>query len=291
MLTENGAANAKQERDKIFSNYVENNCIEIYVDYNNKLSDDQIQSVLDGKTEEVRLSIEDDYAQDVDSSRYYWEIMADELKVDKQEIMDWLQDEGFYPSAYLDDTSWSQLLGNSRTYITGTMWNVEFNFNGWAYGQPLTYSDVKDALKVLNVNPAEFKALRTGGSATSGEGQFRGYFPNMPKREAAVNIKDLYDNLIALYDGVLNFCLSDLAEAAEVLQGDSKYVTFKAGTNIVMYQFGNGAGITDAKLIKDVTVKRSEIEFRNDGVAKYGIQECYGFVSSFWSSGGMRDGK
>lgn len=290
-IAEKGVSDAKLNKYPIFAEYVENHGVDIYVDYRDELNNSQIDMILDGKIEDVRDEIVENYYMNMERDDYYWQEMADELEVDIEEINDWLSDEGFWPSVGLSDYDWKRILRNTSVHVSATMWNAEFRFDNWAYGRPIEYEDVKGALKVLGINPAEFKALRSGGSRTSGDGQFKGYFPKMPNRVSAVKVSELYDNMCVLYNGVLNFCLGDLEEVSEVLNSDSKYITFKSGTNIVMYDFMNGAGITEVELTKDVTVKRSEVEFRNDGNNRYGVQECYGFVDSYWKEGGVRNGK
>ena len=111
----------------------------------------------------------------------------------------------------------------------------------------------------------------------------------MPNRKPAVDVNELRGNMIVLYDGVLNFCLGDLAQVAEVASGETKNITFKAGTNVVMYDFGNGAGITEVQLKEDVTIPRKKVEFKNDNESRYGIQSCYGFVHSYWTEGSVEN--
>lgn len=277
----------KHIEDKMVE-YVENHPVEIYVDYRDELSDKQVDEILAGRADGVREEIEMDYYDEEYS--YYWEEMRQELGCSKDDVNDWLENDGFYPSHDLTDSGWRQLIRNTSVCITATVWDAEWNFNNWSCGGPVNYSDVKTALKVLGVNPLEFKKLMSGGSMSGGD-SLKGWFPDMPDREAKVNAKDLWDNLIVLYDGVLNFCLGDLEDVIEVLKDDSKNIIINKGTNVVMYDFCNGAGITEVKLIGNVTIPRKMVEFKNDKNNKYGIQECYGFVHSYWEEGSIRNEK
>lgn len=274
--------------------YIEDNPLEVYVDYRDELSDKQMEQVLAGNSDEVRCDIEmnyDTYSEGEELS-YYKDEMSTALDISIEDIDRWFDGpDSFYPGYNLDDHDWSRLLRNSKTYITATVEEACWNFNNWAYGYPLEYGDVKEALKLLNVNPKEFRDLATGGSMTSGPGKVKGYFPNMPQREAAVDIKDLYDNMCSLYDGQMSFCLADLEEAAEVGSSDSKNIVFKKGTNVVMYNFGCGAGITEVELIKDVTIPRKMVDIDLDSSYAYGIQDCYGFTHDYWEKGGIQNGK
>lgn len=280
----------KTIEDKI-AEYVENNPVDIYVDYRDELSEEQVELILDGKPEEARDDVvEQAYGWDDDLS-YYWEQCRDETGASQDDIDDWLaSDEGFYPGYYLTDYDWKKLLSNTEVYIDGIIWDAEFNFNNWAYGGPVNYSDVKDTLKLLGINPYEFKKLKTGSSLSGGD-KLKGYFPDMPNRVPVINPSDLWDNLITLYDGVLTFCFGNLEELAEVCASDSKNITIKKGTNIVIYEFGGGAGVTETQLIADLTIPRKMIEFKNDKDYRYGIQECYGFVNSFWKEGSVHNAK
>lgn len=282
----------KTIEDKI-AEYVENNGIEIYVDYNDSLSEAQVDSILEGKAYEVRDEIEmeyDRYSDGVDL-QYYWEECREATGASQEDIDGWLEKDGFYPSDGLSDYDWKKLLNYTHVNIVGIVWDAEFNFNNWAYAGPVNYSDVKESLKILGVNPLDFKRHLTGGSMTSGPGKLRGYFPDMPNRVPKVEVKDLYDNMCSLYDGVMHFCFGDLEEIAEVLASDSKNVTIKKGTNVVFYDRGNGAGITEVELIGDITIPRKMLEFRNDTSNSYGVQACYGFTNNYWTEGHIHNAK
>lgn len=270
--------------------YVEDHPIEIYIDYRDELSDEQVSKIIDGEATEVICQIEDDASMYSTSEEldYYWDEVAEELEISREDVDKWVEsDDSFFPGYWLTERDFERLMSNTTTNISAIMWDVDWNFNNWAYGGPVTYSDVKEALRVLGVNPIEFKKLKDENSPQ----EFRGYFPNIPDREPAVDVASLLDEMIVLYDGVLNFCLGDLAEVKEVVESDSKDITFRKGTNVVMYHYGGGAGIVELPLIRDVTVPRKAVEFANDKSNRYGIQACYGFDQNFWEQGGVHNAK
>ena len=291
MPTKNDVATAKLARFQKFSEYVENNSNEIFVDYNDSLSSEQVTQILEGKAEDVRFDIEDNAANCMDRDDYYWTKMREDLGVERWEIEEWLSsEEGFWPSTVLDDYEWKKLLSNTSVEITATVWDAEWNFYNWAYGGPVNYSDVKESLRILGINPLDFKkAFDDSSVSLGGSHRLRGYFPDMPNRKPAVDVNELHGNMIVLYDGVLNFCLGDLAQVAEVASGETKNITFKAGTNVVMYDFGSGAGITEVQLKEDVTIPRKKVEFKNNNESRYRIQSCYGFVHSYWKEGSVQN--
>jgi hypothetical protein len=271
--------------DKI-ADYVENNPIEVYVDYRDELSDKQIELILAGKVDEARNDVEEKcnmYDDSVDAD-YYWDEVAEKVGCDRKDVDAWrISVDGFWPSYNLDDHGWRQLLHNTNVKVEAVLWDVAFNMNNWAYGYPVSYSDVKDTLKLFGINPLDFKKNVSGGSMTAGEGKLKGYFPDMPDRVPKIELKELFDNMCALYDGVVVFCLGDLENIAEVLSSDSKNITFKKETNAVIHEFSGGAGITEVSLTEDLVIPRKNIDFRVSG--KYGVQDCYGFIGSYWKQG------
>lgn len=277
-----------EECDKIIS-YIENNGIEIYVDYRDELSEEDVEKILEGKADEVRWEIEENCFHD-EVPDYYWDDLCEEVGITEEQLELYKQsDEMFWPSYYLDDHGWNQLIGNTNVNIVGIVWHAEWNFNNWAYSGPVHYSDVKDSLRILNINPKEFYEKLRGGSMTSGPGKLKGWFPDMPQRKAAVDVNELYDNMCSLYDGVLHFCFGDLADIMDVVSSNSKDLIVKKGTNVVFYDRGNGAGITEVELQEDVTIRRKDIEFRNDTNNRYGVQACYGFSQSYWNEGSVQN--
>ena len=280
-----------EEQVVAIAKHIEDNPIEIYVDYRDELGEKQIDAILEGKAEEVQDEITMN-AGDYEDYSYYWDTLCEELDITREQLDLWLEsDESFYPEHYLSDSGWNQLLSNTTVNIVGIMWQCEWNFYNWAYSGPVHYSDVKETLKVLGINPKDFHDKLRGGSMTSGPGKLKGWFPDMPQRKAAVNIDELYDNMCALYDGVLHFCFGDLGDIVDVMSSDSKQLTIKKGTNVVMYDRNNGAGITEVELQEDVVISRKDIEFRNDTNNKYGVQACYGFTQSYWNEGSVHNAK
>ena len=282
----------KSIEDKIYE-YVENHPEEIYIDQNDQLTTEQVDRILKGEIEDVRAGIEEDCScQSLRSDYdYYWEQMCEELGCTMDDVNDWLESaDGFHPYQTLDDSSWRRLLANTDVCITATVWDAEWNFNNWSCGGPVNYSDVKTSLKVLGVNPSEFRKLKVGGSMAGGD-SLKGWFPDMPDRDPKIDTQDLWNNLICLYDGVMNFCLGSLENVIAVMESDSKNIIVEKGTEVVFYDFCNGAGITEVELTKDLVIPRKMVQFRNDGSNKFGIQACYGFCSSVWEKGGIRNEK
>lgn len=272
----------KTIEDKI-ATYVDSHPDEIYVDYRDELTNDQVDKVLEGKSDEVIDGIELDYYDyDNEHLSYYWEQCIKETGCSQEDIDEWLSFEGYYPSTSLIESDWKKLVRGTTTYITATLWDYNFNLSGLAYNQPVEYRDVRDTLKLLGVNPSIFRDLVLEHGYHT-----KGWFPNMEDRKPAIDIKTMWDNIITFYDGVVNFLLGDLEQVSEAVSSDSKYLIFKKGTPVIMYEFMNGAGIAEFTLLEDVKIKRKEVIFKNDLENRYGIQSCYGFVRSHWNEGSV----
>lgn len=271
----------KTIEDKI-AEYVDSHPDEIYIDYRDELTNDQVDLILECKSEDAIFDIEDYAGGQADSMDYYWEQCREATGCSQDDIEDWLAGDGYYPSPSLTENDWKRLMRNTTTYITATLWDYEFNLYDLAYGQPVEYRDVKDTLKLLGVNPSIFRDLVIEHGYKT-----RGWFPNMEDRKPAIDIKTMWDEILCFYNGVVNFLLGDLEQVAEAVSSDSKYLTFKKGTPVIMYEFMNGAGIAEFTLLEDVKIKRKEVTFKNDLENRYGIQSCYGFVSSYWKEGGV----
>lgn len=276
----------KTIEDKI-EQYVDNHQLDIYVDRDDGLTEEQVEMLLKGDKDGAMFDIEEwannnPWDGEFDS---YWEQCRKETGASQDDIDDWLDGDGHYPYYSLGDYEWKQFLRNTNVKIEAVLWDANFNVNNWAYGYPVSYSDVKDTLKLLGINPKDFKENVRGGSMTAGDGKLKGYFPDMPSRVPKIALKDLFDGMCSLYDGAVVFCLGDLENVSEALLDDPKNITFKKGTNVVIYEFAGGAGISDFPLIEDLTVPRKQVSFQVSG--KYGIQDCYGFVSSYWEEGSI----
>lgn len=266
--------------------YIDENPIEIYIHYDDQLTQKQVDMILEGNAEEARWDIEDwanmnSYPGELDT---YIEDLCKELECEESDYEKYIENGGYSPAYQLDDHGWRQMLRNTNVNVVAIVPEAEWNFNNMAYGEPVHYSDVKESLKLLGVNPQVFRDIKEG------EG-LKGWFPDLPQRVPAVDAKELWDNMCVLYNGMLHFCLGDLENIAEVLSSESKNITFKEGTNLVMYDRFNGAGVTEAELIRDVTIPRDKVEFHNDTDNVYGVQSCYGFTQSYWNDGGIQNEK
>lgn len=277
-----------EEQCTAISSYIENKGIEIYIDYRDELSNEQVEQILEGKADDVRAEIEE-YSFNEEVPEYYWDELCEEVGITKEQLELWQEsDESFWPSWYLDDHGWNQLIRNTNVNVVGIMWDCNWDFYDWAYGGPLVYSDVKDTLRVLGVNPKDLLTRIHKGEVYKA----KGWFPDIPSRDPVVEVDKLIDDMIVLYNGVMHFCFGDLSEVMEVANSDTKEVVIRKGTNIVMYDRSNGAGIVELPLIKDLIIKRKDIDFRNDSDRSngYGVQACYGFTQSYWNEGSIQNG-
>lgn len=278
----NSTKKLSDETVSLIRQYIENNPEEIYIDYNSELSKEQVQKILDGKKDDVWADIEDFAYSCSECDDYYWDAMQSKLSLTAEELEAWKKSDDFQePSQTLTEDGWNRLLDYTPTHITGTVWGAEWNFDNWAFSGPLDYSDVKNTLRILGINPKEFfDKIRDERTIT-------GWFPDIKDRVPAVDIDKLCA-INSLYDGVMNFMFGDLKEVSAVLSSSSEHVVIGKGTHVVMYNSAVGAGIVDLPLTRDVTLRRKDIDIRDDRSSLYGVEECYGFGHQEWKKGSIR---
>ena len=71
-----------EEQCEKISSYIENNGIDIYIDYNDELSTEQVNQILEGKSDEVRMEIEENCFHD-EVPDYYWDDLCERVGIDK----------------------------------------------------------------------------------------------------------------------------------------------------------------------------------------------------------------
>lgn len=129
--------------------------------------------------------------------------------------------------------------------------DATWNLDAWNNKDAIPYSGIKEALRILGINPNEFfMKLPIGYKA-------KGWYQNLPNRKAKIDIEDLFKPK-SLSNGTLNFVLKD----NELMKSENKYLTFPAGTKVVMYDHLNNKEILSTVLKEDVQVHRLLVQFR-----------------------------
>jgi hypothetical protein len=134
------------------------------------------------------------------------------------------------------------------------------------------YDDVKDELEYFGVNPMDMKE----------------FFPNVrwyncpTRKDPMISPEGLAEAWInCFYSGYWQAML-DAGQVLELaidgkLEGN---LILKAGANLIIHDYFNGASSINEQLLKDIEVDSDGIY--NDGANRYGIQSCCRFVDSAW---------
>jgi hypothetical protein len=243
---------SEQKKEKIvdqINEYVENNPIEIYVDYNWEFSPDDVTSILNNVNNmgDIISDIESNYCQYNDGTEYdeYFKEMiekiGDQLEIGFEQLES-LRDLGLieYPYFQISQSGVNTIISNTNCHIQAIL------------GDSI---DISEGLET--------------------------FFERIPSEYVDSKLIDETNDGISTL-GQITFLLNDLASVIDCLESDSPTVTFKAGTSIFVYNYFEGCGVFDTVLIKDLTVNRNDISLFNDDQDRYGINSCYGLTETPW---------
>jgi hypothetical protein len=227
--------------DKV-AEYVENNPIEIHLDYSNDLDKSDITRLLNDGSDvlgDIISEIEYSYVQYLDGSdySYYFDQVSETLEIDRDQIETML-DDGDVNYPYCQVMNPDALISNTDCHlqaILGDSIEVSKSLEGFYELIPAEYVDVSKLDETEYVNT-----------------------------------------------GQITFLLNDLEGVLQVLESDCQTVTFKSGTWIFVHNYFEGSGEIETQLVKDLTVPKTAVSFYNDDDDSYGINSTYGLVETCW---------
>lgn len=234
--------------------WLDKNPIDLFDDCQDGLSKEDIDNILDGKSDQVMECLFEynlEYIWQCEKSAIEWAIDDLGLEIEDPSGLE------VYP---VINVNLDKLAANTTGYI-----GVDLGFDHDTYAQD--YDDVKIELEDLGFNPFDY----------------RDEWPNLPKRDPLISPRSLEELWInCFYSGNYTALLEcstvlELALAGK-LEGN---LVLKKGAPVTIYDFLNGSGSMIVPTLKDITVKADDIY--NDGSLRYGIQSCYGMCSSEWS--------
>jgi hypothetical protein len=241
--------------------YVDKWPIEFDWDYNSELSGEDVDAILRGDAWKVGCEISEnslDWQLECERAVLQDAIEEFDLEMEPTDLLDY----GVYVPV---DVNLEGLIRNSNPYI-GVDLTLEDAYT-YAYSEP-DYEDVEEELEFWGVNPQDVNAD----------------WPNI-EREAKIAAADLEEAWLNAYYSGQWVALLDGAEVLEMaLKGElegKETVTLKAGANVTIYDFMNGAGSVIVPTSGDLEVRVKDIY--NDGALRYGIQKCYGLVNGAWN--------
>lgn len=263
---------------------------EFYWDYNQKLSAEQINKLLvlpDG-LQQVELEILEnswEYADQLtkEAAReilgQFRNTIAAELDIDEAEITDDLlnyliEEYELYAEIPGVDANLAQLIRNSRPRAVLQL-DLYHPHEGWSWQRTVEYDDVREALRLFNVNPRKMHRK----------------FPNLAYRNGKefilpADLKELWDN--ATYGG--RYVMPIDLNLVEFHRDRDHYHTgiiLHKGDEIWMHDYLNGSGSISVPLQKDLTILRKDLVYHisdDNDTAGYGLDAVYGLCQSAWDN-------
>lgn len=273
--------------------WLKDNPEEVYFDYNDKLSNGDIENILDGKENEVYENFRDGYRD------YIWELekesslkCAEEFKnhilagltIDEDDV-DWeefVKESRLYASTHIG-MDLDRLGRNARPMIAVNL-QVEH-----PYMQHVYYDEVEEILDFFNVNPRTmFQFINTEVTEENEDD-----WPDIPERDGNeyVKPKDMMTEWINMfYSGtyVAMTTIYDLIKFGHKLhnppEGMDTYVRLSKGTKVISHDYWNGSSGIGFRLAKDMLVKVEPHHISLDNGNKYGLQSVSGFIWEAWDS-------
>ncbi len=263
--------------------YIEScNPLEMYWDYRDEFSKENVSKILAGKLDEV---IDELWEWNVDYvSEMEWSAAEEALKI-----------AGIYKDE-TDEAVWDELVCDVRDHITIDMnlWRLFANTSAYvgieldadiivdSYSYHLEYDDYRNALGLLYINPRKF----------SDAFDITPKFPNYPWRDGKEKCKpdDFIESICnTFYSGRLVIMMGYQLDLENFSKNMTKIkeegFTLKVGARVVPHDFINGASGVEFFTTGDIKIKPEMIyDIYNDGKCRYGIQACCGYIDSAWES-------
>ena len=237
------------------------------------LSDEQVKLILEGKAGEVYRKIKADTREEIGERDYYWRDIAERLNISIEKVQEWFRDDGFAPDVTLSDSDWKRALQEENSQYTAVLLDCPLDLTNWNVGLPVNYAYISTTLKVLGINPMEFRK-------TFKDNPFLGYFPD-EDRSPSVDLKDFSEEFV---NGMVCVCVTSLAEIEDALKGDQ--MIFKAGTVIAIYDYNTGNLSCKMPLLRDIKVRKKGVRFIKD----YEMENELSYVVDIqeWSQGRVK---
>ncbi|GGA92612.1 hypothetical protein [Puia dinghuensis] len=260
----------------------------LYWDYGDHLTPEQINKLLvlpDG-LQQVEQEILEDYweyadqrlkEQTLETLNNQREAIADEWGLNAASLSDdqlkyMIEEYDLHTEVPGTDPNLSPRIRNCRPRIVFQL-DVDHPYEGWQWRRTVRYDEVKEALRLFNVNPRKIHPQ----------------FPNLPYRDGKEyilpkDLMELWDN--APYGGryvmPINLNLSDYLKDLDHYQTG---VILHKGGEIWMHDYGNGSGSISVPLQKDLKIMRKKLAYflsDDNNTAGYGLDEVYGLCQSAW---------
>lgn len=161
--------------------------------------------------------------------------------------------------------------------------SAKISYSDWDFSkiktQGLSYTQVKDTLKLLGLNPYKFrKQVLDEGRQTEG------FFPDLPDREPKIKPTHLLDNQMKDKNGSIYFLLTgDKIKNLDIDRAEK--IIFNKGTNLVVCTKNDI--ITEATLIDDVIVDFDRVKLTNETSTK-DTSRFKDLSDDYWQAGSVK---
>ena len=292
--------------------WLEENQPEMYFDYRDKLSDDNLIKIIEGGIEEY-YEVQDELWED--KIDYIWqlesetkkecakeffgellEMYKDEICQDclKDELESWYEDnciekpllnritellqEDFldYGCAKFDGID--KLIENSEININVTLDYETFEIYNWI--EDISYDELAPLLTLLKINPRELCQYLDLPLSE---------YPNYKHRDnPLINPKAFCQELLERTTSYCVPCFTIDLNILDFIKNRDKYkkITLHAGTPLYLWDNINGScSLGEAELLNDLTLNSKQFHFSIDSGNSYGLQSICGMSSQPWSVG------
>lgn len=264
---------------------------EIYWEYDDELSNEQITDLIAGRVDDVEMEIvennfehlHDQREVAISNSLYDLRrkfLVTDEVEKRFRSLID-------EHDKLLDSANLRDIAKKTEAYFVVVVKEPELNYQSWrGIETPGQADEINHLCEILNCNPAPMLD-RLGDANYNDDIPLK--LDDHPERDGNeyATTKMVGDCLReATYGGQLVFMckmrVSDILDKTEEPQA----LRIHRGTLGIIYTFSNGAGsCPDIKLMKDLVLPPDIYDFDLDSNYLYGVQRCYGFTDETWKVG------
>ena len=291
-------------QDKKFIKELEDSTNEIYWDYNDELSDEQINKILNGKKDDVQEEIWEnniDYGTDNEFNIIKEALSSLNIELDNDveiwDLRDWYSD--YVPGLDINLSSLMRNITPSLRIIMFTNYDCLPSHYMHDYGNGYTYDDyLKDIIDLFNLNPALVKK-----EMLAHNWDVKGSWPNKKNRNGKEYVK--YSDFIIELENNLGCSLINFfgtTDLDDFLNNQNiKEITITKGSYAGLLDHSQGGGsVWEMKILRDLTIKLDvpytkdkckyntfELVTDEDNGYGYGANEIAGVSSDFWKAGGF----
>lgn len=281
--------------------WLDDNPAQMYWNYDDRITTDQIDLLLEGKSweaiEETEEWIRHDDGVQTNEDAQVKECLG--AFIDR--LLDRANTNNNGPDIEEDDIDIDELIDALELYgrtdidfdtlVQQTSVRLTLDLEVEIPYKPHDYDEYEEILDFFNINPRTLYTIINGPSFDWPDEE---PWPNKPERDNNEYVKpaEVFESMnnffysgmyVALLGGYTDLLtLSYALEEAEE-DGKSLQITIPRGAMIIEHDYMNGAGGLGFRLIKDMTITLvKDNQLARDGRYSYGVDAVHGFVEEVW---------